>query len=500
MADKTERQEIDPFPVDGDWETQRDWIRGLLKKRSRDECVLLAGRAALRALPMLRNLLTKNISVDTALWIRAEILLPLLRCYIVLIDALLVPPTHRGDFESAWQAIDAAFGPTEAISENSFHGGSYSKAADSAADAAYRAAHYATNPAVTDVEFSVHSAIRSAAAASPSSGSHSAADAFSDDTELLEKRTLHVVIMQPLWSNFSFGNAQRISVLRRGASGQNIPAFFLNEWAAFSATFRKNADDWDVWVDWFDGVYRGRRGGTYIFGLPTVRALKLWHDVAMIDDAIWKAGPATLNAEFKRLVVEAKVEVANTSLQQSSALNSDTSNNEKLLGAKRSKAKFVEPKTKTGKAIFANAGHLALHTYSLVSILDSELQRITLTRPNSDEAIKEHDQLIVKIEHIKSDVLAFQSALIAFSSAEISEKEIIKKADSVLKPFRDCWTEKGKEFVEIATRSGLFLGAMAIAQYCGVPPLAGTLVFGAISSGKPLVEVLKAAKGIFKLT
>ena len=288
--------------------------------------------------------------------------------------------------------------------------------------------------------------------------------------------------------------------MRLGTWRRTDPDFFLREWAAFSTILREAGDDWDVWADWFDGVYQGRKGAVYLFDLPELRALKLWRDVALIDDNTWKAGPAVLNAEFKRLVAEAKAEVADSRLTPTSAAKLETLGTNKPRATKGTVSKTFAPKTATGKAIFANAGSLALHTYSLVSILDSEVERIKESRPNSDDAINERDQLINKLKDIRSDVLDFQATLIAFTASEVPEKEVITKADSILKPFRDCWNEKGKEFIEVASLSGLFLGAMAIAQYCGVPPLAGTLVFGAISSGKPLVEVLKAAKGIFKLT
>ncbi len=89
-------------------------------------------------------------------------------------------------------------------------------------------------------------------------------------------------------------------------------SYFLNNIGSMAAVH------WEVWWQWygggehngqrFPGVMQGARDGKYLFGLPTARALKLSHDVALIDDALWKGDPAALNAEFKRLVDEARAE------------------------------------------------------------------------------------------------------------------------------------------------------------------------------------------------
>jgi hypothetical protein len=436
----------------------------------------------------------------------------LFRCNALSVAASLTSTIDRDRFRVAasvaWATADgtAALAPTPIFSEIAEVAGIATHAAVAAVNSEVPAsftASVAALAAVVAVNAEVPASFSTVAITSAAASADVAASviaAFSYDLDLLNKLPLRVVAWEPLWPSIGLENARWEHELRLGTWRRTDPDFFLREWAAFSTILREAGDDWDVWADWFDGVYQGRKGAVYLFDLPELRALKLWRDVALIDDNTWKAGPAVLNAEFKRLVAEAKAEVADSRLTPTSAAKLETLGTNKPRATKGTVSKTFAPKTATGKAIFANAGSLALHTYSLVSILDSEVERIKESRPNSDDAINERDQLINKLKDIRSDVLDFQATLIAFTASEVPEKEVITKADSILKPFRDCWNEKGKEFIEVASRSGLFLGAMAIAQYCGVPPLAGTLVFGAISSGKPLVEVLKAAKGIFKLT
>ena len=493
MADEGERQKIDQFPVDGDFEARRIWFTEISKGRSREEVILLANRAALRVLPMLGLALPQNVGSKKARDAFSDIILPTLRCCIVPVLASLTQKSESIRLSSAADAASRAaeFIVTAGLPE--FATAATLSAVNAArivcfADSALTATSTAAHLIVKITEIPVRPAVEAYLSDLMALG----------NGQRLQSRI--AMAATPLWPEVELGAGEFEAGMSLGETRSTEPNEFRQLWIEFRKHLFESDDNWDVWIKWYDGIVSGSKNdGTYLFGLPTERALKLWHDVALIDDAIWKAGPAVLNAEFKRLVAEAKAEVAGSRLPSPSAPGLETPNAANPHESKRTKSKIVTPKTAAGKAILANAGNLALHSYSLVSILNSEVERLKQSRPNSDDAIKERDELIIKLEVIKSDVMTFQSALIAFSTAEISEKEVIKKADTILKPFRDCWTEKGKEFVEVATRSGLFLGAMSIAQFCGVPPLAGTLVFGAIASGKPLADVLKAAKGIVKI-
>jgi hypothetical protein len=130
--------------------------------------------------------------------------------------------------------------------------------------------------------------------------SHKFIDNFINDLKRLDdtSQNRNVVLSSPLWDFHSLPEP---------------PAIYLQ-----STKDTWSAVHWEVWAQWygggehngqiFPGVLQGARNGKYLFGLPTARALKLSHDVALIDDALWKGDPAALNAEFKRLVDEARAE------------------------------------------------------------------------------------------------------------------------------------------------------------------------------------------------
>ena len=293
MADKIERQETDPFPGLNSFNAQRDWFVAKLVDRSREECILLAGRAALRTLPML-HLILEDFPHQKALKAHTDTIFPLLRCSVVTVIASLSSATDKDLYRYA-----AATAVANAVAN--------AGAPDSTAKLSiYHAAKSAS------IEQSMNAAAQAAMFAAASYGvgpSFGYGAAFIYDLDLLNKLPLRVVAWEPLWPSIGLENARWEHELRLGTWRRTDPDFFLRDWAAFSAILREAGDDWDVWADWFDGVYQGRKGAVYLFGLPELRALKLWQDVALIDDDTWKAGPAVLNAEFKRLVAEAQAEV-----------------------------------------------------------------------------------------------------------------------------------------------------------------------------------------------
>lgn len=294
MSDKTERQEIDAFPALNSFGVQLDWFAAKLGYRSREECILLAGRAALRALPMLHSMLddfpdqkAQNALTDT--------IFPLLRCSVVTVIASLSSARDEDLYRSAAMTAVADAAAPDSAAELSIYHAAISAGIEQSINA--DAAAYAAQAAVY-------------AAASFGVGASSRfATAFIYDLGLLNDLPLRVVAWEPLWPSIGLENARWEHEFRLGTWRRTDPDFFLREWAAFSTILREAGDDWDVWADWFDGVYQGRKGAVYLFDLPELRALKLWQDVALIDDTTWKAGPVVLNAEFKRLVAVAKKEV-----------------------------------------------------------------------------------------------------------------------------------------------------------------------------------------------
>ncbi len=74
--------------------------------------------------------------------------------------------------------------------------------------------------------------------------------------------------------------------------GSQRPQPHLDRWTAFSAPLSQN-EPWDFWREWYQG---------FLDGKPLDWDLQ--HRVALIDDAIWDAGPETVAAEIERIKAE----------------------------------------------------------------------------------------------------------------------------------------------------------------------------------------------------
>ncbi len=262
------------FPVTGNHEERRAWFETRLKGRSREDCILLAGRAALRVVPLLRSFVPASERGASPQSEGARHLLGVLRCNALSLVASLAPTSERERFRAAASFSAAA--------------SAYAYAASAAsAYAAYASAAYASAA-------SAYAAYASAAA------SFSAA-AFAIDLAALDGKAgpRRARTLSTLWPD-------------------GMPSEISAEWSKFAQDLRGMGDDFDIWADWygggtwngkaFPGVLQGTPSrGPSLFGLTRKKALAVWHDIALIPDEFWK-DPARVNAEMKRIVAAAREE------------------------------------------------------------------------------------------------------------------------------------------------------------------------------------------------
>ena len=59
-------------------------------------------------------------------------------------------------------------------------------------------------------------------------------------------------------------------------------------WHKLRARWAASPDIWGFWIDWYEGLLEGRAPDW-----------ELWHDVALIEDEVWKAGPEAVAREIE---------------------------------------------------------------------------------------------------------------------------------------------------------------------------------------------------------
>jgi hypothetical protein len=470
----------------------------------------------LRVLPILRNVLPKDIDSEETRKALKEILLPLFRCAALPVTAIFDP---RLKFLRQRYASAAANFADATLNAVAFVDAS-------SADAAFALATVADTIMGADF-FGLKASSASSAAFASSAASvgygtnsynpaiHAIAETFVADLTALRPIKGRIlgrrVINMPLWPHVGVGIGDWQFGMSFGQTRSTEPNEFRHLWIEFKNGLFEAGDDWDVWVEWYDGVIFGAKNdGTYLFGLPTEHALRLWRDIAGIDDAIWKAGPAVLNAEFKRLVAEARAEVAldasprtterptdNSKVKQSNdpefQFNSRSTPND----LPQRRPKQVKSKTKIGEAIIAHAIVLGLQTNLIIDLIDKEITRLEEMLHNYPDDIAARDAEIAILERLKTNALSLSEAISAYPIGGIAEKEAVKRTNAFLKPFGDMWTEHGSSIVHLTCVNGLFIGAISIAHMIGVPinGFMATTAISAITAGKPLTEVLRAYKG-----
>lgn len=250
--------------------TNSDQLEAWLKDRPREDAVLIAARCALRVFPLLAPAIERNPEEH-----RKTIFLPICRAMAVASVAGIWPTQAAGVREVADAASATARTATRAAARGA------TAAATDAADAA-RAAAFAAADAAFDAARAATDAARAATAATDA-----ARAVFwktvDDDANALARGWFHGKFNEtPLW--------------HAGA-----PRWVREPWHALRDDLLSAGDDWFVWVDWYQDRLDGK---------PANEELEVAK--ALIPNEIWKAGPATLNAEIARLIGEHSPELPET--------------------------------------------------------------------------------------------------------------------------------------------------------------------------------------------
>lgn len=264
-------------------EDLEEWLR----KRPREDAVLIAARIALRSLPLLAPVIHANEEED-----RKTVLLPVMRGLLV---ASVAGFHHLDDLELARLAskVTSSSAALSALYEtlDSIH---------SAIDALLSIPQLATKDEllVNVVETAI--AFERALEAHTEGAGSAARSAMIADVLVLEKLGSHAgLASSPLWLS---GRVPKSSSPSRFLYDPiNIPEPSFRLWNWLRRDLRSANEDWFVWVDWYQDRLDGKAANE---DLEVAKAL--------IPDETWDAGPAVLNAEIARLIWEHAPELPET--------------------------------------------------------------------------------------------------------------------------------------------------------------------------------------------
>ena len=79
---------------------------------------------------------------------------------------------------------------------------------------------------------------------------------------------------------------------------QSMPSDFAKLWKELQSFLLNEGDDWQVWKVW----YQARLDGGKTINVPDDLLERVDVGIATLDEALWRKGPAAVNAEIKRLM------------------------------------------------------------------------------------------------------------------------------------------------------------------------------------------------------
>lgn len=251
--------------------TNGDQLEAWLKERPHEDAVLISARSALRVFPLLAPVIETNAEQH-----RATFIFPVCRTLAVASVASSWPKRAK----EVREAADVAKGAAEAAL--TYFTTAVAPASVQSVASAHAAATYA---ATTDGSYATASIFAAARAVGTTGFSIPYANtrdvqavfwrSVSDEVGALEGSSLYEHFIEtPLWHS-------------------GTPGWIRDPWHFLREHLLAADEGWEVWTAWYQDRLDGKAANEE---LEVAKAL--------IPDKFWKAGPATLNAEIARLIVE----------------------------------------------------------------------------------------------------------------------------------------------------------------------------------------------------
>jgi hypothetical protein len=282
-----------------DQEGVQRWIEARPEATRRRDATVLASRAALRVWPLVGGGVNRSGEPEFGGSVFASARAN------ALARAAAKYPARAGELRFAYSGY-AAFARA-ATAADGFAGFAYASSV-AAVTAAYLPVDFST-------DFSADFATERAAANAARVVAN-AANAAEDDlarsviwrmtsveaSHLESSLDAHRLIDYPLW-----GTQHGIGV--PGSAGQPAaaPNVIDEHWRQLEAALpKRTGENWQVWLDWYEAILNGRPPWP---ALSEKQREDLTVAIALIDEKVWRQGPAVANAEVKRLIDEAHAKI-----------------------------------------------------------------------------------------------------------------------------------------------------------------------------------------------
>lgn len=252
------------------------------------------------------------------------------------------------------------------------------------------------------------------------------------------------------------------------------PGWFSQADAKARAIWVRDPEPWDFWLRWWDGVLSGQQ-------IPD----PLQHDIALIPDDVWQAGP---RAVAERI---AKIERTHKAVPSPP----DPIGHE-VAALPRADSRTIE---RVRIAINANRDALPATFDAIESYLVQEVDRLQKLNYVSEEHAEECRRQIAVLCILDSAIKRLRASIPTEGEVMLAHAEDVEKLSRVYaKHFLEWPRANAGDIVDSGYRGALVAATTTFGLLCGVPVAyalgAGIVLFGA----KKIGEGLKIARDVVK--
>jgi hypothetical protein len=417
--------------------TDRKSLERWLEGKPREVIVAIAVRSALRVLPLLERSLRWESRKWTATDARYGLISSSFRAMIAAQFVYLAPSRAARAAAAAAYASSAAAANVYASADGT--AGSSTASAAEASAAAYDAACAAASAArfaAADTERVAAAAGAARAAAAVARASAAIWSSVQSDGEALEGGKSHIEIAAlPLWHD-------------------QTPDWADFPWQTLKRHLLEQQDEyWQVWTEWYDARLVG---GPIDVAQESERVLS-------IANKDWDKGPAHVNALIAGIIDRAKQRRSKDNTTAKDFLYSPRPATLSMTGAAKPKAQ-----TAIGVAVLESAPIIRVQLALVLILIDERIAHHQEMQPNSDTAIAAKEAVLKELSDLRGHISSLSDAVEKFPSGQISEDNLVRKAEGFFQPFQAYWQEEGKALIGKAAPTGLLAGGFGLAHMFGV--------------------------------
>ena len=255
----------------------------------------------------------------------------------------------------------------------------------------------------------------------------------------------------------------------------SVEAPFSLEWAQAKDRWQHSGADWGFWVRWYDAALRGEPLNW-----------KMQEEIALLPSEVWVGDVAGLAAAI------AKIEKKHARLRKPRQAKPKSDVISELLDGEKKGTKLAIAKVKA--AVDKNHRELPASFDAVLGFISLEVQRLQQKNYQTDmervEAVRQIEVLTI----LDAAIRAIQTIIPAQAPIELEGAEKVEKLSRLFaRKFGEWPRANADDLVDNTCRFALIGAVACLAPLIGVPALYGFIGAGAIFGGKKIADAVKLA-------